>query len=156
VTSTEIVSTPPATAGRSLPHASMATDLRVAVNRLSRRLRSQKADESVTDAQFSALALLHRDGGMTLAALSAAEGITPPSMTKTVAALIDRGLVAKDASTDDRRKVLLTATEAGSAFVLETRRRRDGWLTPRLARLTAAERRTLAEATEIMRRLAQQ
>ncbi|MBK0296763.1 hypothetical protein IAE22_33090, partial [Bacillus sp. S34] len=50
-----------------------ATDLRIAVNRLSRTLRAQKADSTVSDAQFSALARLHRDGPMTLAEL----GIPP-------------------------------------------------------------------------------
>ncbi|WFR68210.1 MarR family transcriptional regulator [Curtobacterium flaccumfaciens] len=134
---------------------SLATDLRIAVNRLSRTLRNQKADTTVTDAQFSALARLHRDGAMTLAELSRQDGVTPPSMTKTVAVLIDRGLVSKGLHGDDRRKVLIGATEAGAAFVVETRRRRDGWLTPRLAALTPAERATLADATEIMRRLAQ-
>ncbi|TPG07800.1 MarR family winged helix-turn-helix transcriptional regulator [Curtobacterium flaccumfaciens] len=133
-----------------------ATDLRIAVNRLSRTLRAQKADSSVTDAQFSALARLHRDGAMTLADLSRQDGVTPPSMTKTIAVLVDRGLVSKDGHGDDRRKVLLGATPAGAAFVEETRRRRDGWLTPRLAALTTDERTTLADATEIMRRLAQQ
>ncbi len=133
-----------------------ATDLRIAVNRLSRTLRAQKADTSVTDAQFSALARLHRDGAMSLADLSRQDGVTPPSMTKTIAVLVDRGLVSKDDHGDDRRKVLLCATPAGSAFVEETRRRRDDWLTPRLAELTDAERATLAHATEIMRRLAQQ
>jgi len=135
---------------------SLATDLRIAVNRLSRTLRNQKADSSVSDAQFSALARLHRDGAMTLADLSRQDGVTPPSMTKTVNALVERGLVSKDLHGDDRRKVLIGTTEAGAALVEETRRRRDAWLSPRLADLTPAERTTLADATEIMRRLAQQ
>ncbi|PZE86353.1 MarR family winged helix-turn-helix transcriptional regulator [Curtobacterium sp. MCBD17_032] len=144
------------TASRRRPAASaaLATDVRVAVNRLSRTLRAQKADTSVTDAQFSALALLHRDGAMTLADLSRAEGVTPPSMTKTVDVLIDRGLLTKDDHGDDRRKVLLCPTPAGVEFVAETRQRRDEWLSPRLAALTAAERRTLAAATDVMRKLA--
>jgi DNA-binding MarR family transcriptional regulator len=133
-----------------------ATDLRIAVNRLSRTLRAQKADTTVTDAQFAALARLHRDGAMTLADLSRQDGVTPPSMTKTIAVLVERGLVSKGGHDDDRRKVVLCATPAGAAFVEETRRRRDGWLTPRLAALTSVERATLADATEIMRRLAQQ
>ncbi|KTR08318.1 MarR family winged helix-turn-helix transcriptional regulator [Curtobacterium luteum] len=142
----------PAVASRT----SLATDLRIAVNRLSRTLRNQKADQAVTDAQFSALARLHRDGAMTLADLSRQDGVTPPSMTKTVAVLMERGLVSKRLHGDDRRKVLIGTTEAGAAFVEETRRRRDGWLSPRLTALTPAERQTLADATEIMRRLAQQ
>ena len=139
-----------------MPDTSLATDLRIAVNRLSRTLRAQKADTAVTDAQFSALARLHREGPMTLAELSRQDGVTPPSMTKSIAALVDRGLVSKDDHGDDRRKVLLAATPAGSAFVEETRRRRDDWLSPRLTALSADERRTLTDATEIMRRLAQQ
>ncbi|PZF57821.1 MarR family transcriptional regulator [Curtobacterium sp. MCSS17_008] len=135
---------------------SLSTDLRIAVNRLSRTLRAQKADTTVTDAQFSALARLHRDGAMTLAELSRQDGVTPPSMTKTVAVLVERGLATKGGHGDDRRKVRICTTPTGSAFVEETRRRRDDWLTPRLAELTHAERATLAEATEIMRRLAQQ
>ncbi|MGN8051260.1 MarR family winged helix-turn-helix transcriptional regulator [Curtobacterium sp. 22159] len=134
---------------------SLSTDLRIAVNRLSRTLRAQKADTTVTDAQFSALARLHRDGAMTLADLSRQDGVTPPSMTKTVAVLIERGLVTKGGHGDDRRKVRICVTPEGSAFVEETRRRRDGWLTPRLAELTETERQTIADATEIMRRLAQ-
>jgi len=135
---------------------SLSTDLRIAVNRLSRTLRGQKADTTMTDAQFSALARLHRDGAMSLADLSRQDGVTPPSMSKTVAVLLERGLVSKVGHGDDRRKVLLGTTPDGAAFVEETRRRRDGWLTPRLAELTEAERRTLTDATEIMRRLAQQ
>jgi DNA-binding MarR family transcriptional regulator len=139
-----------------MPHASLSTDLRTAVNRLSRRLRSQKADPSMSDAQFSALAQLVRNGPMTLRDLSIADGVTPPSMTKTAGALIDRGFVAKAGHGVDRRKVLLSSTDAGTDFVLETRRKRDGWLSPRLAKLTPAERKTLADATDILRRLAQQ
>jgi DNA-binding MarR family transcriptional regulator len=133
----------------------LSTDLRVAVNRLSRTLRAQKADSTMSDAVFSALARLHREGPLTLADLSRHEGVTPPSMTKTVATLVELALATKADHGDDRRKVLITTTPAGADVVIETRRRRDDWLTPRLAVLTPAERRVLAEATDIMRRLAQ-
>ncbi|OII35852.1 hypothetical protein BIU98_17745 [Curtobacterium sp. MMLR14_010] len=133
----------------------LSTDFRVAVNRLSRTLRAQKADSTMSDAVFSALARLHREGPLSLADLSRHEGVTPPSMTKTVAALVELGLATKADHGDDRRKVLIATTPAGADFVLETRRRRDDWLTPRLAVLTPAERRVLTEATDIMRRLAQ-
>ncbi|MCY1694220.1 MarR family winged helix-turn-helix transcriptional regulator [Curtobacterium sp. SL109] len=133
----------------------LSTDFRVAVNRLSRTLRAQKADNTMSDAVFSALARLHREGPLSLADLSRHEGVTPPSMTKTVAALVELGLATKADHGDDRRKVLIATTPAGADFVVETRRRRDDWLTPRLAVLTPAERRVLTEATDIMRRLAQ-
>jgi len=49
--------------------------------------------------------------------------------------------------------VLLETTDAGRDTVLETRRRRDAWLAPRLAALTPDERRTLVEATRILKEL---
>jgi DNA-binding MarR family transcriptional regulator len=48
----------------------------------------------------------------------------------------------------------VTITSAGEQEVRETRRRRDAWLAQRLAGLTLAERATLAEATEILQRIA--
>ncbi|WP_066522649.1 MarR family winged helix-turn-helix transcriptional regulator [Curtobacterium ammoniigenes] len=141
---------------RAAPHASLSTDLRVSVNRLSRRLRNEKADASLPDSLFSALARLDREGAKTLGELSRVEGVTPPSMTKTVAALLDRGLISKSVDDADRRRVLLEPTASGTALVAETRRRRDAWLSPRLARLSPDERKTLAAATLILRRLAQQ
>jgi DNA-binding MarR family transcriptional regulator len=50
--------------------------------------------------------------------------------------------------------VLVAVTEAGAATVRETRRRRDAWLTRRLAALTPEERDVLARATQILRRIA--
>jgi DNA-binding MarR family transcriptional regulator len=138
-----------------LPHGQLSTELRTAVNRLSRILRNQKSDSTITDAHFSALARLDREGPRTLAELSRAEGITPPSMTKTVNVLVERGLIAKTGHGVDRRKVLLALTDAGHKVVMDTRRQRDSWLTPRLAKLTVEERRTLTAATDIMRRLTQ-
>ena len=86
--------------GRADLQASLSTDFRIAVNRLSRTLRAQKADTTVSDAMFSALARLHRDGPMTLADLSRGDGVTPPSMTKTVAALVARGLSNRQIATE--------------------------------------------------------
>jgi DNA-binding MarR family transcriptional regulator len=76
-------------------------------------------------------------------------------MNRTVNALAALGFVQRGTDADDRRRVVLRTTPEGASFVLETRRRRDEWLVPRLARLSADERRTLAEATRILRELAQ-
>ncbi|BDZ48036.1 hypothetical protein GCM10025867_02770 [Frondihabitans sucicola] len=75
-------------------------------------------------------------------------------MNRTVNALVELGFVERGTDADDKRKVVLRTTRDGASFVLETRRRRDQWLVPRLARLSADERRTLAEATVILRELA--
>lgn len=141
-------------ATRTVPHARLATDVRQGVLRLSRRLRQQKADSGVSDAQMAALGFLLQNEPLTIGALSDHEGVTPPSMNRTVNALVELGFVDRGTDAGDRRKVVLRTTPKGASFVLETRRRRDEWLVPRLARLTADERRTLAGATAILRELA--
>ncbi|RKR76248.1 MarR family winged helix-turn-helix transcriptional regulator [Frondihabitans australicus] len=146
----------PTTTGaiRTVPHAQLATDVRQGVLRLSRRLRQQKADTHVSDAQGAALGYIVANEPLSIGELSEHEGVTPPSMNRTVNALVELGLVERGTDDADRRKVVLRATQAGASFILETRRRRDEWLVPRLAKLTPDERKTLADATRILRELA--
>lgn len=144
---------PAATSIRAIPHALLATEVRTSVLRLARRLRQQKADADVGDAQMAALGYVLQNEPLSIGALTTHEGVTPPSMNRTVGKLVDAGLLRRTVDEGDKRRVLLETTEAGAAFVFETRRRRDAWLMPRLAALTPDERRTLAEATEIVRKL---
>jgi DNA-binding MarR family transcriptional regulator len=82
------------------------------------------------------------------------ERVQPPSMTRTVAALVALGLVTRTAHPVDRRQAVVALAAEGEAVVRETRRRRDVWLARRLAELTPRERQVLAEASEILRRVA--
>ena len=134
--------------------AALAHELRIAVMRFSRRLRGQRVDTSVTLTHLAALSTLKRHGPMSPGELAAHERVQPPSMTRTVAALAELGLVTRTEHPADRRQVLVALTEAGAATVRETRRRRDAWLARRLADLTPAERDVLARAAEILRRIA--
>ncbi len=132
----------------------LSTALRIGVARLGRRLRAEKADDEVSDAQISALAFLVREGAHTLGELSERERVTPPSMNRTVNCLADSGFIVRVADPADGRKVVVTPTEKGRELVAETRRRRDAWLYQRLRTLTPEQRRTLADAAAIMRELA--
>lgn len=120
----------------------------------SRRVKAERGDAGLPDPQFNVLAMLHAHGAMTPGQLAEAERIQPPSMTRTVNCLVELGLVAKTEHPTDGRQVLVDLTEAGRAEVHETRRRRDAWLTGRLAQLTADERQRLGEAAELLRRIA--
>jgi DNA-binding MarR family transcriptional regulator len=122
--------------------------------RFSRRLRNQRVDTSVTLTHLAALSTLKRHGPMSPGELAAHERVQPPSMTRTVAALAELGLVTRTEHPADRRQVLVALTESGAATVRETRRRRDAWLARRLAALTPTERDVLARAAEILRRIA--
>ena len=108
----------------------------------------------MTAGQFSALASLDSHGTLTLGELSELERVTPPSMNRTVNALVRAGLVSRQAASDDRRKVGLALTDAGSALLRETRKRRDAWIAQRFLTLSPEQRQTLVAATAIMKELA--
>ncbi|QYF73480.1 MarR family winged helix-turn-helix transcriptional regulator [Cryobacterium sp. PAMC25264] len=133
--------------------AELSHDFRLANGRLARRVRQEQAENELTGGQFSALGAVFRLGPMTLSALSDEERVTPPSMNRTVNALVQAGLVDRAGSAEDGRKVILTATPAGLALVKETRRRRDDWIAKRILRLTPEQRQVLAAATDIMKEL---
>lgn len=128
--------------------------VRVAVTRIARQLRAQRGDADLSEGQLAVLTTIARHGPMTPGALADHERIRPPSMTRTVNALVELGLVTKVGDPDDRRLVVVDLTDAGRAEVHETRRRRDAWLTCELERLTDAERHLLAEASALLTRIA--
>lgn len=132
----------------------LAGELRIALVLAGRRLRFERSSEEITDGQYSVLAALSKNGAMTPGELAERDHVQPPSMTRTVARLVEMGLVQRAEHPTDRRQVLVTITPAGDQEVRETRRRRDAWLSRRLAELTPAERATLAQAADILRRIA--
>lgn len=132
----------------------LAGAMRVAVGRLSRRLRQEKADHELSDAQFGVLALLHREGPKTLGELADAERVRPPSMTRTVGCLVDDGLAERLPDPSDGRVTRIRPTAEGTALVLDVRRSRDAWLVARLRELEPAQRRALQEASELLREVA--
>jgi DNA-binding MarR family transcriptional regulator len=142
---------------RTVPRAgaaALAAELRIAVMRASRRLRAEKSDADLSDGQYSVLALLEREGPRTPRDIALHERVQPPSMTRTLTALLELGLVTRTEHPVDRRQVLIAVTETGATTVRETRRRRDAWLARRVAALSPDERAVLVRATEILRRIA--
>lgn len=90
---------------------------------------------------------------ITLTELAAAEQVKPPTMTRIVDALVEAGLVTRSPDPDDRRVWRIAATGKGRALLASGRARRVRALAARLERLGVEERRTLAEAAELMERL---
>jgi DNA-binding MarR family transcriptional regulator len=129
-------------------------DLRLIIQRLSRRVRFERTEDEITDGQRSVLFHLFSDGTQTLGQLSESDRVSPPSMNRTVNALIEAGFVTRTASETDGRKVAIDLTPAGRALVQETRRKRDAWFSARINRLTPDQRAVLAQAAPILRELA--
>jgi DNA-binding MarR family transcriptional regulator len=132
----------------------LAGELRVALSKASRRIRNRRGAADLPDPQFNVLAILLREGPLTPGALADHEHVQPPSMTRTVNALVELGFVQKSQHPTDGRLVVVSLTEAGVAEVRETRRRRDAWLAQQLSSLTPDERATLAQAAQLLRRIA--
>lgn len=138
----------------SRTNAGLASALRVSVMRLSRRLRNEReASDDLSFNQLAVLFTLARSGPLTIGDLAAEEKVQPPSMTRTVNCLLEKGLVKRDVHASDRRVVVISATDAGTAVVEESRRRKEVWLHQRLIELTPAQRQTLRDATPILEML---
>jgi DNA-binding MarR family transcriptional regulator len=144
------------------PHAlsradlALASELRLAVMRLGRRLRNQRADRSLSLSlsQLAVLGTLERRGPLTPRELAAHEKVSPPSMTKLLAALQERGFIVRTDHPSDGRQHLVAPTEQAVRMIREDRRRRDAFLAQRLVELSSDQRAVLRHAATILERLA--
>jgi DNA-binding MarR family transcriptional regulator len=130
----------------------LASELRLAVLRLARRLR-QHAPLDVTPSQLSALTSIVREGRVTLSQLAELERVKPPTVTRIVDALGQRDLVTRVVDEDDRRIAWVAPTAEGRALVDTIRRRRDAYLAEHLRTLSADDRELLARAATLLERL---
>jgi DNA-binding MarR family transcriptional regulator len=136
--------------------AELASLLRPALLRLTRLVRNQRVDTSVSLTELSAMGTLYKSGPMSAGELAACERVQPPSMSKVLANLEERGLVRRDQHPTDRRQVILGITEKGEQLLDSERRARDAWLTRRVAALSSAERELLRRVVPILDKLAEQ
>jgi DNA-binding MarR family transcriptional regulator len=141
----------PSTASR--PDTALAGQLRDAVGRLGRRMRMQRADAELSLGQLAALRTLDHHGPMTPTELAAHEKVQPPSMSKIIARLEERGYLTRTPDPDDRRQVVVAASPAGRSMLGEDRRRRDAWLGQRLRALAPEEIAALRAAVPVLEKL---
>lgn len=136
--------------------AELAALLRPSLLRLTRVIRNQRADMSVTLTQLSAMGTLASRGPMSAGELASCEKVQPPSMTKVLANLEERGLVHRDAHPTDKRQAILSVTDEGLTLIERERRSRNEWLAVRLARLSPDERAVLRAVIPVLDKLAEQ
>lgn len=135
--------------------AELASQLRLAVARLSRRIRQEAAatGEELTASTQGALASIERLGPITLGELAAVERVQPPSMTRIVARLEEWGYATRVVDSADRRVARAAITDAGRELLARSRTRKDAYLARRVAELTDAERALLVRALPLLERL---
>ncbi|OBG30368.1 MarR family winged helix-turn-helix transcriptional regulator [Mycobacterium sp. E3198] len=131
-----------------------ARDLRVLFSRLRRRLRSLGVDDDLTPSQTAVLTRLWKEGASSASALAGAEGVRPQSMATIVAALEQRGLIARAPDPEDGRRQVVSLTAAGRRRAESDRQVREEWLARAIQeRFSERERRTILAALSLLERL---
>lgn len=134
--------------------AQLASELRVSVARLHRRMIAERDPHNLLSiAAMAVLGALYRNGALTVGELAAHEHVQPPSMTRTINNLEIAGCVVRMPHTRDGRAVMVSITDTGREQVLKDRRQRDAWLARRFGELSTHEREVLALAAPILEAL---
>jgi len=136
--------------------AGLASELRMSVMRLRRRLANERdPGNDLSIASMAVLGSLFRHGDLTVGELAALERVQPPSMTRKINGLEDGGYVARRAHESDGRIVVVSLTDRGRQRVVADRRRRDEWLARQLRDLTPEDRDVLRAAAPIIQSLSE-
>jgi DNA-binding MarR family transcriptional regulator len=130
----------------------VAGRLRHSVFRLARLLRQQD-DSGQPPALLTALAVIEREGPLTLGDLAAQEQVSPPTITKVVDTLEARGFVERIRDANDRRVWRVTATVRGRRQLDASRSRRTEWLARQLRGLTVDDCARVAAALDVLEKL---
>ncbi len=132
------------------------TELQRQLRRALRQHRPEAWMElNLTPAQLKSLFFISREGSTNSRKLAAALGVTPSNMTGIVDRLVEQGLVSRQENPEDRRMLLLRATEEGEALLARLRESRISQLSGLLAHLSLEELATLAQALSSLVRAAE-
>jgi DNA-binding MarR family transcriptional regulator len=118
---------------------------------LRRALVAAKGDDRLTFPQLRCLQAMAQTDGPSLATkLARTLLVTPPTMTRTIDALVERGLVARQPDPANRRQIGLVLTPAGRALLAHCEQVIEDRLRSLLAPLDdAAKRRLLAALGDV-------
>ena len=129
------------------------TRLRVAIARLSRRLRKHEL-AGLTPTQLAALATVEQTGPLRLGDLAAAERIAPSTLTRLVSALEEHGYVQRRAVPGDARAWTLVVTARGHEVLDQIRQENTILLADSLLTLSPDQLAALAAALPALEQLA--
>jgi DNA-binding MarR family transcriptional regulator len=132
----------------------VAARLRAPLLRITRLIRLQRVDTTVSLAQLSALNTLEQRGPLSAGELAGFECVQPPSMTKVIAALEEAGLARRGPHPGDKRQAIIAITESGSARLESERLSREAWLSVQLRKLDEGERELLLKVAPLLDKIA--
>jgi DNA-binding MarR family transcriptional regulator len=138
--------------------AETASRLRVAIARLSRRLRVTAAgsEAGLTPTRISVLLTVVRQGPIRLADLALTESLNPTMLSRVISDLAGAGLVERMSDDSDRRAAWVEVTDAGRQVAEKMRQERTDALNRALEGLSAHERSLIERALPALEGLANQ
>jgi DNA-binding MarR family transcriptional regulator len=136
--------------------ARLSEDLRTALKGIVRQMRrdTERQEPGLSMMQAMLLHLIHEHPGIGVAELARMQQVRSPTMSGQVKALEAAGLVARAASSHDRRRTGLHVSPAGHAALRQLRDLRHDWLSQRIARLSPDQMDALAGAIDALTILA--
>lgn len=135
--------------------ADLPSRLRLAVGRLNRRIRVDSG-AALPPLQTSVLATLEDQAPLRLSELARREAVTPPTMSRVLAALDDAGLLVRTPDPQDARSALIHLSEAGHDAIRHIRTERTASIAQRLDRLDAEQRAALEAALPALERMVEE
>lgn len=134
------------------PDPHLSTDLRLACLRIARRNRFESVVQ-VPPHQAAVLICIER-GAASAGEIAEREKISAPTVSRTIASLVDAGWVSRTGNPADGRRIILSITEAGRRALEETRKAREEWMSRRLKQLGDEEVALLEAALPVLERVA--
>jgi DNA-binding MarR family transcriptional regulator len=131
----------------------VANRLNSAAIHLLRRISQEDGRTGLSGARLSALSVVAYGGPLTVGDLARRERVAAPTISRIVEALVQDGLLAREARPGDRRVVELVATTKGRRVMEQGRARRILRLAGELRALPAGELAALEKAVGILERL---
>jgi DNA-binding MarR family transcriptional regulator len=135
-----------------------ATRLRIAVGRLSRRVRPTTAgsEAGLTPTRTSVLLTVVREGPIRLSELASLESLNPTMLSRAISNLVEAQLLARVSDDGDRRAAWVQATPAGIKLAQRMRRERTDALHHALAGLSKDDLQLIQRALPALDELAEQ
>jgi DNA-binding MarR family transcriptional regulator len=130
----------------------LGADLLAVVARLN-RLATQRIQMPLPAAQARLLATIEMHGEARIGDLAAVDHCSQPTMTTQVRRLEDAGLVSRTVDPGDARAVRIRITPDGKRTLNAVRSDRAAAIAPQLAQLEPEDRKVLADAVDVLRRL---
>ena len=113
-------------------------------------MRSKRA-RGVSVPQFRSMAFLRTNEGSSLSQVAEHVGLSMPAMSRLVDGLVKRGLLARDTSESDRRKVTLRLTARGQDMIRAARKWTEQRLAAVLENLPKDQRAGITDAMTVLK-----